>query len=101
MKAVLITRDTGYRSNEWGIKEPLSEEIIEPNRIELSLIPLVGFDRQLNRLGRGKGFYDKFLAGLPTKKIALAYSIQEAPFVDTDAYDIKVDKIITEKEIIG
>lgn len=101
MQAVVIDKKTSYRANVWGIMEPLSEVILDPYEIELSLIPLVGFDKNLNRLGRGKGYYDKFLAGLPTRKIALAYSVQEAPTVETDVYDVKVDKIITEKEIIG
>ena len=101
MQAVIIDKNTEYCANEWGIMEPLSEASIDPCTIELSLIPLFGFDRRLNRLGRGKGFYDRFLVNLPTKKIALAYSVQESPSVDTGAYDIKVDKIITEKEIIG
>ncbi len=101
MQAVVIDCNTEFVSNEWGILEPLSNEIFAPEAIELSLIPLVGFDRRLNRLGRGKGFYDKFLSGLPCIKIALAYSVQEENSIIVDQFDIMVDKIITEKEIIG
>lgn len=101
MDAVIINEKTDYSVNELGISEPLGKMIMPKNKIELSIIPLLGFDRKGNRLGRGKGFYDKFLQGLICKKIALAYSVQEEKNIIVDDFDIKIDKIITEKEIIG
>ncbi|NCA67119.1 MAG: 5-formyltetrahydrofolate cyclo-ligase, partial [Clostridia bacterium] len=101
MQAFVIDRATVYSKNGWGIDEPVTDVVFPAKNIELSIIPLVGFDRRLNRLGRGKGFYDKFLSGLPCKKIALAYSIQEEESIVIEELDVRVDKIITEKEIIG
>jgi 5-formyltetrahydrofolate cyclo-ligase len=69
--------------------------------IDLAIVPGVAFDKNLNRLGYGGGFYDKILKDLPQgiKKIALSFEIQIVPNIPVQDYDIKTDMIITESKI--
>ena len=62
------------------------------------LIPVVGFDKDCNRLGHGYGHYDKGLSKIiPSIKIGVGYSFQEVEHIPTEKHDIKMDYIITEK----
>ena len=85
--------------NKYGIPEPTSNKIIYPN---IFLVPLVAFDKSLNRIGYGGGFYDRYLKKLKKRKkiikIGLAYSFQKVREVPTNKHDIKLDFIVTEKE---
>ncbi len=85
--------------NKYGIPEPTSNKIIYPN---ILLVPLVAFDKSLNRIGYGGGFYDRYLKKLKKQKkiikIGLAYSFQKVREVPTNKHDIKLDFIVTEKE---
>ena len=66
MKALSITPYTDFRTNKWGILEPAKGYPLE--EVDLAIIPLVAFDG-LKRVGHGKGYYDKFLANHPCKKV--------------------------------
>ena len=87
--------------NKYGIPEPESKNIVYP---DVLLIPLVAFDKDLNRLGYGGGYYDRLIEKLSKRKkimkIGLALSVQEIEKVPTNKYDQKLDFIITEKYII-
>ena len=65
------------------------------------LVPLVAFDKNLNRIGYGGGFYDRYIRRISKKnkifKIGLAYSFQQVKKIPINKYDIKLDYIITEK----
>ena len=84
--------------NKYGIPEPISKKIINPN---ILLIPLVAFDSELNRLGYGGGYYDRYLSkNLNYKKIikiGISYSFQKFQNLPTNQYDMKLDHVITEK----
>ncbi|MEG1574336.1 MAG: 5-formyltetrahydrofolate cyclo-ligase [Bacteroidales bacterium] len=80
----------------FGIKEA-SGKIIPPEEIDLIIVPGVAFDEEKNRLGRGKGFYDKLLANVKCYKIGIAYEIQIVNTIPCMPHDIKMDCIITEK----
>lgn len=69
--------------------------------IDLAVVPGLGFDKKLNRLGYGGGFYDKLLLQIPegVKKIALCFDIQVVDSIPASENDIKVDCIITDTEI--
>ena len=71
---------------------------------DILLIPLVAFDKNLNRLGYGGGYYDRLIKKLSKKKniikIGLAFSIQEIDKVPTNMYDQKLDYIVTNKHTI-
>ena len=87
--------------NKYGIPEPETKNIVYP---DVLLIPLVAFDKNLNRLGYGGGYYDRLIKKLSKKKniikIGLAFSIQEIDKVPINVYDQKLDYIVTNKYII-
>ena len=87
--------------NRYGIPEPETKNIVYP---DVLLIPLLAFDKNLNRLGYGGGYYDRLIKKLSKKKniikIGLAFSIQEIDKVPINAYDQKLDYILTNKNII-
>ncbi len=70
---------------------------------ELILTPLLGFDRQLNRLGQGAGHYDRAFSTWPDAiRIGICWSVQEVDALPVDAWDVPLDAVLTEKEwIIG
>lgn len=87
-----------------GILEPslANSEIIEPHLLEVIIVPGTAFDRSMNRLGMGAGYYDRFLPKLSPKavKIGLAYDFQLLDSIPAEKHDIPMDYIITESEII-
>ncbi len=85
----------------YGILEPKKIIEISLNKIDLIIVPGVGFDEKGNRLGHGKGYYDKLLQKTNAKKIGLAFECQIVDQIPTDENDIPVDMIITEKRIIN
>ena len=84
--------------NKYGIPEPEAKNIVYP---DILLIPLVAFDKNLNRLGYGGGYYDRLIKKLSKKKkiikIGLALSVQRIDKVPVDIYDQKLDYIVTNK----
>ncbi len=90
------------KKNHYGIPEPIEHEDDKGHekKLDLIIIPGAAFDRKCNRLGMGKGFYDRYLSKLPNvKKIALAFEEQMLDKVPKDKYDKSVDLIITDKEM--
>ena len=87
--------------NKYGIPEPVIENIVYP---DILLIPLVAFDKNLNRLGYGGGYYDRLITKLSKKKnmikIGLALSTQKIKEVPVNKYDQKMDYIITNEYIL-
>ncbi len=84
--------------NKYGIPEPTSKKIKYPN---ILLVPLVAFDSNLNRVGYGGGFYDRYIKRIKKNQkiitIGLAYSFQKIKKIPINKYDNKLDFIITEK----
>lgn len=78
------------------IKEPIGNQEVKP---EIIICPLLAFDKHKNRLGYGKGYYDKFLNNNKITKIGIAFSIQETEQIPHENHDVKMDLIITEKDI--
>ena len=87
--------------NKYGIPEPDNKNMVYP---DILLIPLLAFDKNLNRLGYGGGYYDRLIEKLSKKKkiikIGLALSVQKIDKVPTNAYDKKLDYIVTNKYIV-
>ena len=87
--------------NKFGIPEPISSKKFYP---DILLVPLVGYDNDLNRLGYGGGFYDRYIEKIEkikkVIKIGLAFSFQKIKDIPLNPYDKKLDFIITEKEIL-
>ena len=87
--------------NKYGIPEPVSKILVYP---DILLVPLVAFDKKLNRLGYGGGYYDRLIEKLAKKKkilkIGLALSVQKINQVPINKHDQKLDYIVTNKFII-
>ena len=82
--------------NKYGIPEPTSNKILQPS---ILLVPLIAFDKDLNRVGYGGGFYDRYIKKVKRNKkiitIGLAYSFQKIKKIPTNKYDIKLDFVLT------
>ena len=87
--------------NKYGIPEPTSNKKVFP---DILLVPLVAFDSDLNRIGYGGGFYDRYIHKIKKNQkiisIGLAYSFQKVKKVPINKYDFKLDYIVTNKGIV-
>lgn len=90
--------DLDFVNGEYGIPEPrLPEPDPTDKKFDLIIVPTLAFDSQNNRLGYGKGFYDRFLATQPQAyKIGLSYSFNKVDNLPTGKHDIPLDLVITE-----
>jgi 5-formyltetrahydrofolate cyclo-ligase len=87
-----------FETGAWGIDEPVGGDLVKPEDVQGFLIPGVAFDRQGGRLGRGKGFYDRALAGSRGLHIGVGFSFQiYEGTLPTESFDIKMDGIISEQ----
>jgi 5-formyltetrahydrofolate cyclo-ligase len=97
------TQEAIWRTGPFGILEPDPKEwpTASLEAIDLALIPALAFDRRGNRLGRGKGFYDRLLAnsGFRALKIGIATERFLLPEIPTEPHDIIMDLVITESGI--
>lgn len=85
--------------NKYGIPEPKSKTKVIPS---ILFVPMVAFDKRLNRLGYGGGYYDRFLKKYEKKniiKIGLAIACQKIKKVPLNSFDKKMDYILTEKKL--
>lgn len=94
--------DTDLIAGRYGIRVPREGcPVVEPEQIDVILVPGLAFDRAGNRLGRGAGFYDRSISALkesghnPTL-IGVCYHAQIVESVPTEAHDHRVDRVITE-----
>lgn len=90
-----------FKISKLGVLEPEFPKLINPGLIDLCIIPGVAFDIYGNRVGYGKGYYDKFLCDKKIIKIGICHDFQiyDNP-ISNDTHDVKMDYIITEKRII-
>lgn len=83
------------------IEEPQGDDTVDVSEIELVVVPAVAYDRRGNRVGRGKGFYDRLLADTRATKVGVGYDFQ---LIDEDIpaerHDVAVDVVITESRRI-
>jgi len=88
----------------YNILEPRKDCIgqIAPESIDLMVLPGIAFDCEGNRIGHGKGYYDRLLQNnLHAHRFGLAFELQIVEKIPTEKYDRKVEKIITEDRIIN
>ncbi len=89
------------RLGVFGIPEPIDiETTVTESDVNLIIVPGVAFDRQLNRMGRGKGYYDRLLSTIQAPKIGICFDFQMQESIPVEPFDKKMDMVITEKEII-
>lgn len=100
---IAITPEMELAENDWGIKEPvIKNRKVSPSQLDMVLVPMMGFDRQLNRIGYGKGHYDKFLAQTRPDclKIGLCFDLglieEGLPY---EPHDFPLDAVVTESRV--
>ena len=79
----------------FGILEPENKYIVTNFESSICLVPGITFDRDNNRVGYGKGYYDKFLKNYQGVKLGLTYKECICDKINVEKYDVKVDKVIT------
>ena len=83
----------------YGIYEPRENISVPVSEIDIALIPGIAFTTSGDRLGFGKGYYDRFLKDFKGFKIGIGYDFQITDEIPADKHDIKMDMIVTEKRI--
>jgi 5-formyltetrahydrofolate cyclo-ligase len=97
----LLTDSTIIKKNDWGIPEPVDGIEIPPNKIDVVFIPLLAFDEQGNRIGYGKGFYDRFLSQCAGNVVKVGLSFYEAEkfLPEITPEDVPLDYCVTPEKI--
>lgn len=89
------TSPASFRESSYGILEPVGEAFTDFPSITFALIPGMAFDAGRHRLGRGKGYYDRFLPLLTNAyKLGICFPFQALPSIPTDEHDQLVDEVI-------
>lgn len=103
MSHYLLTKDTVFEENKWGISEPSQVGSLQYSvfNIDLVLIPLLCFDKKGFRVGYGKGYYDRFLAECRPDVLKIGLSIFEPidEISDVTEFDVQMDYCITPNKI--
>ncbi|OAV75199.1 hypothetical protein Barb7_01200 [Bacteroidales bacterium Barb7] len=100
------TGDHALTTGAFGIREPLHnishDTSVVSTVIDLIVVPGIAFDRRCNRLGRGKGYYDRFLSSLPatTPKLGVCFNFQLLDNLPAEPFDIPMDGVITDEEVV-
>lgn len=107
IKEIVLCKFEGWdklKPSKYSILEPMKDHIRIVNRsiLDMAIVPGAVFDRKGNRIGYGAGYYDKFFNTLKKSivKIAICYSFQVVDSITPSEYDVPMDYIITENEII-
>ena len=87
--------ENSLQAGAFGIEEPTGNNTIPPQLIDLIIVPAMAFDPYGNRLGRGKGFYDRLLAMTPATRIGVGYDFQILDILPADRHDIKMHYVFT------
>lgn len=98
---LLLRRYTGSDSlqpgPQFGIPEPTGPVFDELDKIDMIIVPGVAFDRQNNRMGRGRGFYDRLLKTTPNAvKVGVAFSFQLFDTIPTEPFDVPMNLVVVE-----
>lgn len=90
-----LTPDGNLEAGEsFGILEPLGGRLVSVSEIDFAIIPGVAFDMENNRMGRGRGYYDKLLSVAQFYKIGVCFDFQMFESVPVDVFDKKMDKVV-------
>ncbi|MCM1484203.1 MAG: 5-formyltetrahydrofolate cyclo-ligase [Muribaculaceae bacterium] len=93
---ILPYEESTLKLGSFHIEEPQGNSTADIDDIELVVVPAMAYDRKGNRVGHGKGYYDRLLAGSKAIKIGVAYDCQLVEEIDTDPFDQPVDIVITQ-----
>jgi len=96
MSHFLLTDNTSLKKNEYNIPEPIDGISILPQQIDVVFVPLLAFDTSGNRVGYGKGFYDRFLAECRPETLKIGLSFFEAKEeIGVSENDVRLDYCVT------
>jgi 5-formyltetrahydrofolate cyclo-ligase len=101
MEHFQVDEETTWTVNRWGIPEPFNGAAVDIDQINMVLVPLLAFDRNGQRVGYGKGYYDRFLSACNagTIKLGLSFFEAEESIEDTDTFDVRLDYVVTPERI--
>ena len=101
LENVVAAPTTKYVQNKWGILEPEGDDFVEPQKLDVVLVPLIAFDAAGFRCGYGKGFYDKFLrkCRADCRKIGLSLFPPVEKIEDIEDFDVPLDSCVTPEKI--
>jgi len=101
MQHFLLTDTTKIHLNSFGIPEPKKGIEIKPQKLDVVFVPLLACDTKGNRVGYGKGFYDRFLDNCKPnlQKVGLSFFEPIAELKDVNSTDIKVDYLVTPEDV--
>lgn len=102
LRFVAIRKNTPLRAGRHALPQPVARRGYLPaRRLDVILLPLLGFDAEGHRLGNGGGYYDRALAapriGRRPRLIGYAYAAQETPAIPVEPWDVRLDAIVTER----
>ena len=101
MNAVIWEKDMPFETNKWGIKEPKNNVFLDPKGITTIIVPLLCFDNNGNRVGYGKGYYDRFIKKCDTDVTTIGVSsfdpIEKIDLLETT--DIPLDYVVTPQKV--
>ncbi|TAL55603.1 MAG: 5-formyltetrahydrofolate cyclo-ligase [Nanoarchaeota archaeon] len=99
---VALKHDGKLVDGPYSTKQPPCEKkrAVKLSSIDIAIVPGVAFDKKGNRIGYGKGYYDRLLSKIDAKKVGLAYGFQVFENLPAESHDIKVDYIVTENRVI-
>lgn len=92
---ILPYEESRLELGAFHIEEPTGTNTVSADEIELIVVPGVAYDRRGNRLGRGKGFYDRLLASTKATKIGIGYDFQIVDDIPTEPHDVAMDIVIS------
>ncbi len=95
---VQTTERTKFYIGKFDISEPFGN--IYFGDIDLTIMPFTAYDNSLNRVGKGGGFYDKFLSNRDTFKLGVGYKFMQVDEVETNEFDVKLDAVATEEGVV-
>ena len=98
---ILAYSKDAVQKGAFDIYEPMGEDLHDVKEMDLIVVPGVAFDLKGNRLGRGKGYYDKLLCNATCPKLGYIYDLQLLEQIPVEAHDIPMNFIVTDKRIIS
>lgn len=99
--SVEILEDTVFSKNSWGISEPVSNEDSGVADFDYIITPLLYCDEQGNRIGYGKGFYDRFFSRVTGLKVGVGFFLPNEIIDDVSETDVPLDYLVTPEEVLS
>lgn len=101
LESVRLRDSSEYETHTWGIREPKGVSMPHDFRADVVIVPGLAFDAKGNRLGYGRGFYDRFLTLRPRLCIGIAYQCQLAETLPTEKHDLPLDTVVSSDGIVS